>query len=62
MIAAPIVLKEFTVVYVQEVTQVVRAHTLADAGSYAKKYANHHKDVRVLSVHPAAPRVALPPP
>lgn len=53
-------MNHYTVTYVQEVTQLVKAHTIGDAGAYAKKYAANDKGMRVLSVYPVAP-VALPP-
>ena len=47
----------YTVTYTRELTQTVKAHTLDDAGAYARKYAANNR-MRALSVYPAEP----PPP
>jgi hypothetical protein len=47
--------KQYVVTYIQEVTQGVQAANLEDAGAYAKKFAAHCKDMRVLTVYPATP-------
>ena len=48
-------MKQYVVTYIQEVTQGVQAANLEDAGAYAKKFAAHCKDMRVLTVYPATP-------